>query len=105
MEPDRLLKKWAEVLAKPLLTIYQQSCLTREIPVDRLTNVTPIYKKGRRKDPGNYRSVSLTLVPGKIMEQIILSTTSQHIEDNQVIKTRQHRFMKGKFCLDLPDLL
>lgn len=96
MEPDRLLKKRVEVLAKPLSTIYQQFRLT----VDRrLANVTPIYKKCRRKDPGNYRSVSLTLMSGKIMEQIILSATSQHIQDNQVTKTSQHRFMKGKFCL------
>jgi len=49
------------------------------VPVDwRLANVTPINKKDWKKDPGNYRPVSLTLVPGKAMEQIIFSTITRH---------------------------
>ena len=53
--------------------------LTGEVPEDwRLANVTPIYKKGRKEDPGNYRPVSLTLVLGKVMEQIILSAIIWH---------------------------
>ncbi|KAK4828009.1 hypothetical protein QYF61_022786 [Mycteria americana] len=59
----------------------------------------PIYKKGQKEDLGNYRPVSLTLVPGKVMEQIILSTITQHVQDNQVIRPFQHGFMKGRSCL------
>ena len=44
--------------------------------------MTPIYKKGCREDPGNYRPVSLTLVLGKIMEQIVLREITQHVRDN-----------------------
>ncbi|KFQ38966.1 hypothetical protein N332_04033, partial [Mesitornis unicolor] len=82
----RVLRELAEVLAKPFAIIYQQSWLTGEVPVDwRLANVTPIYKKGRKEDPGNYRPVSLTSVPGKVMEQIILSAITRHMQDNQAI--------------------
>ncbi|KAK4831045.1 hypothetical protein QYF61_014977 [Mycteria americana] len=104
MGPDeihpRVLKELADVLTKPLSIIYQQSWLTGEVPADwRLANVTPIFKKGRKEDPGNYRPVSLTSVPGKLMEQIILSAITQHVENNQGIKPSQHGFRKGRSCL------
>ncbi|KAK4808512.1 hypothetical protein QYF61_005829 [Mycteria americana] len=104
MGPDeihpRVLKELAEVLTKPLSIIYQQSWLTGEVPADwRLANVTPIYKKGRKEDPGNYRPVSLTSVPGKLMEQVILSAITRDVDDNQGIKPSQHGFRKGRSCL------
>ena len=52
--------------------------------------MTPIYSK---EDLGNYGPVNLTLVPGKVMEQIVLSVITWHIEDNQVIRPSQHEFM------------
>ncbi|GAB0188263.1 mitochondrial enolase superfamily member 1 [Grus japonensis] len=96
----RVERKLAEVLTKSLSIIYQQSWLTREVPVDwRLANVTPIYKKGWKEDLGNYRPVSLTSVLGKVMEQIILSAIMQHVQDNQVIRPSQHQLMKGQSYL------
>jgi len=96
----RMLRELAEELAKPLSIIYQQSWPTREVPGDwRITNVTSIYKKGWKEDPGNYRPVSLTSVPGKIMEQFILSARTGHVKDNQGIRPSQHTFMKGRSCL------
>ncbi|GAB0185355.1 mitochondrial enolase superfamily member 1 [Grus japonensis] len=104
MGPDgihpRVLRKLVEVLTKPLSIIYQHSCLNGKVPLDwKLANVTSIYKKGQKENLGNYRPVSLTSVPGKIMEQIILSAITQHVQDNQVIRPSQHGFMKGKSCL------
>ncbi|KFW82306.1 hypothetical protein N305_03469, partial [Manacus vitellinus] len=77
MGPDgihpRVMRNLAEELAKPLSIIYQQSWLTGEVPDDwKLANVMPIHKKGWKEDRGNYRPVSLTSVPCKVMEQIIL---------------------------------
>ncbi|KFQ86695.1 hypothetical protein N337_12037, partial [Phoenicopterus ruber ruber] len=90
MGPDgihpRVLRELVEVLTKPLSIIYQQSWLTEEVPVNwRLANTAPIYRKGQKEDLGNYRPVSLTLVPGKVMEQIILSAITRHVQDNQAI--------------------
>ncbi|KFV76588.1 RNA-directed DNA polymerase from mobile element jockey, partial [Dryobates pubescens] len=86
MGPDgihpRVLRELADELAKSFSTIFQQSWLTGEVPDDwKLANVMPIHKKGWLDEPGNYRPVSLTSVPGKIMEQVILSAITWHLQD------------------------
>ncbi|KFW77029.1 hypothetical protein N305_04216, partial [Manacus vitellinus] len=86
MGPDgihpRVLRELAEEIIKQLSIIYHQSWLTGEVPGDwKLAAVTPIYKKGQKEDRRNYRSVSLTSVPGKVMEQITLSAITQRVQD------------------------
>ncbi|KAJ7397776.1 hypothetical protein BTVI_131999 [Pitangus sulphuratus] len=61
-----------------------------------------IYKKRWKEDLGNYRPVSLTLVPGKVMEQIILCVIMQHTQDNQGIRPTQHWFVKDSFGVNIP---
>ncbi|KAF4787884.1 RNA-directed DNA polymerase from mobile element jockey-like protein [Turdus rufiventris] len=51
-----------------------------------------------RGGSGNYRLVILTLVLGKLMEQTILSTITQHMQD-QATRPTQHGFVKGRSCL------
>ena len=76
----RVLKELVGVIAKPLSTIYQCFWLSGEVPENwRLVDVTPIYNKDRKEDVGNYRPVSLTPVPGKVMEQIILCEITWHV--------------------------
>ena len=97
----RVLRELAEEIAEPLSIIYQRSLLMGEVPEDwRLANVTPTYKKGCREDLGNDRPVSLTSVPGKIMEQIVLREITWHVRDN-----REIRVHKWQVLLDQPDLL
>ncbi|KAJ7421298.1 RNA-directed DNA polymerase from mobile element jockey-like protein [Willisornis vidua] len=62
-----------------------------------------IGSKSRKEDPGNYRPVSLTSVPGKIMEKIILGSIEKYLEDNAVTGHSQHGFLRGKSCL--PNLI
>ena len=48
---------------------------------------------------GNYRLISLTSIPGKVMEKLILGTASRHFKDKRVVRGSQHGFTKGKSCL------
>lgn len=58
-----------------------------------------IYSMGQKKDLVKYRPVSMTLVPGEVMEQIVLSASMWHVLDNQGIWPRQDGFGKGSCCL------
>ncbi|CAM5157362.1 unnamed protein product [Eretmochelys imbricata] len=104
MGPDelhpRVLKELAAVIAEPLAIIFENSWRTGEVPDDwKKANVVPIFKKGKKEDPGNYRPVSLTSVPGKIMEQVLKESILKYLHEKKVIRNSQHGFTKGRSCL------
>jgi hypothetical protein len=77
--------------------IFNMALETGRSPQDwKLADVTPISKKGTKGDPGNYRPVSLTSVPCKVLESIV--RIMNHLLDKDLIGESQHGFMPDRSC-------
>ena len=96
----REIKEAEKELAPHFCEIYCTSLAQKKAVTDwKLQNITPIFKKGSKDNPGNYRPVSLTSVPGKILESIIAEDITKHLESNNLISDSQHGFRRGRSCL------
>ena len=83
-----VLRELTEVITEPLSIIFERSWRTGEVPEDcRVANVTLVFKKGEKEDLGNYRPVSLTSVPGKVLEQLVLDAISKQLEEKKVMRS------------------
>jgi len=61
----KILKECALSLCYPLAMIFNKSMAEMKLPADwKQANITPLFKGGVKTEPGNYRPVSLTSVPG-----------------------------------------
>ena len=95
----RFLQSNAESLAAPLAFLFNLSLREGSVPSDwKRANVTPIFKKGSRGDPGNYRPVSLTSSPGRVMESCLRDEIVDHLLRNSLLHDTQHGFMKRRSC-------
>ncbi len=69
--PTRVLKEVAHEIAPILQVIFQASIDRSEVSKDwRSADIVAVYKKGDKSCPPNYRPVSLTSVPCKMLEHI-----------------------------------
>ena len=92
-----VLKELSETLAIPLQRIYSTSLRTGQLPsVWKTATVTAIYKKGDKKRPSNYRPVSLTSVPCKVMEKLLREWIVDHMKKNNLLSDKQYGFLAGR---------
>lgn len=82
---------------RPLSTGFERPWQLGEVLENwRRANVSPFLKRGRKEGPGNYRPVSLNLFLAKVMEQLILATTTRHMNDKVIGSSHQGEFMLNK---------
>lgn len=95
----RVLKELANELAEPLALVFQKSLNEGILPSDwKEAQITPLFKKGDKSSPGNYRPVSLTSVVCKVMESIVRDGIIQHLTSNKLLSKCQHGFISGRSC-------
>ena len=96
----RLLFELRELLAEPLTIMFNKSLQEGRIPTEwKVAEVVPIFKKGAREEPNNYRPVSLTPIICKVLERIIKVHIMSHLEINDLLSDSQHGFRQGKNCI------
>ncbi|RMC09432.1 hypothetical protein DUI87_13756 [Hirundo rustica rustica] len=93
------MRELGDELPKLLSIISHQSWLTGELPEDWRCQCEPIPRKGWKEDLGSSRPVSLTSVPGKVMEQITLSAITRHLQHGRGIRPSQRGLRRGRSCL------
>ena len=83
--------------AANLTLIFQYSLDSGTLPdIWKTANVVPIFKKGDKEDPGNYRPVALTCIACKLLKHIVLSHLSPNLEG--YLCPEQHGFRRGLSC-------
>jgi hypothetical protein len=87
MGPDGVhpyvLNRAYKSLAVPLTMLFNQSYLSRTLPdAWKEAHITPIFKKGSRLVPSNYRPISLTSTVCKTMERIVAKKITNHFDAN-----------------------
>lgn len=112
MGPDgchpRVLRETANILNKPLQTIFDKSFTEGRIPsIWKDANISALYKnKGDKSETTNYRPVSLTCLPSRICERTVRDTIMNHMNKNNLFTESQYGFRHKRSCiLQLLDVL
>ena len=95
----RVLKELATELGPIFAHLFQQSIDKGEIPKEwSFPKICPLFKQGDRSLACNYRPVSLTCVPCKLLERIVCSNIMAHLDEHKLLPEKQHAFRKWHSC-------
>ena len=89
----KLLQHVIDLIAEPLTYIYNLSVETGVVPSHlKISKVIPLYKKGDRWEPSNYRPISLLNVFDKVLEKLIHKRLMNFINRNDILYENQFGF-------------
>ena len=91
-----MLKICGSAIYKPLAIIFKQCVDTGIFPSEwKKGNIVPIHKKGDKQTLKSYRPVSLLLISGKILEQLMFNGMFKFFTENELISSNQSGFKPG----------
>ena len=93
----KFFKLCSKSLALPLKLLFDLTLLEGALPMEwKTAEVRPIYKKGDKSNPGNYRPVSLTSIVCKLFESFIKKALNEHFINNNILSNHQFGFVSGR---------
>ena len=94
---SQLLRETSHQIAPALTLLFHASIDQGSVPVEwKMANIMPLFKKGDRGSPVNYRPVSLTSVCSKVMEHIVHGHIINHLDGHGLLSDSQHGFRKRR---------
>ena len=94
---NEMIKQGAPKLCKEATVLIQQIFKSSKIPEDWKTNITiPIFKKGERGNPENYRGINLLNTYLKLTTAII----AKMLTNTVTLEDEQQGFRRGRYCTD-----
>ena len=94
-----LLKELREEIASIIQVFFERSIKTGKLPSEWCrAQVSPIFKKGDKSSPANYRPISLTCILCKFLEHIMASHLVRHLNKHDLLYDLQHGFREKRAC-------
>ena len=91
----KFLKDGATVLAKPIYQMYNLSLKYSIFPSDcKIAKLQPLFKKGSKPAPQNYRPISLLPLVSKMIKKVIHDQTQSFLDKNNIVYRYQSGFRK-----------
>lgn len=91
-----LMKKVIDSISEPLTIIINQSFQNNIFPKQfKYGELKPLFKKGEKHNPDNYRPVSLLPSFSKIFEKIAYKQIYNFLETYNIFSSKQFGFRKG----------
>lgn len=95
--PEVFFKNTSRSVAAPLSMIFERSLMDGEVPtMFNKAIIAPLHKKGVKTKAENKRNVSMTSIPCKVMERIMVRAMMTHCETYNLISQSQFAYRTGR---------